>query len=217
MMVVFHKARKLWVFPQHILCALLNLQVIPSWFQQILCWLLFLGAPMLILCSLLVFRCLLYGSIALLAWGEGALVLMFLLVSLESFSLLLLVRLSPSQEEREDYICQKETIPIPVHVVQRKAASLAARQELSRKQSLSKPQRHLSQVLPPLARQIACAEDLAKIEQKTPSEAHRARSIPIDHIPTILLNLPRSHAYMLALRNKNKQSPPITPSRYRDI
>ncbi len=131
-MVVFYKARKLWAFPQHILCTLLSIQAISSLLQQILCWILLLGVPMLILCSLLVFRCLLYGSITLLAWGEGALVLMFLLVSLESFSLLLLVRLSPPQEEGEDCICQKETIPIPVHVVQCKASSSTARQELPR-------------------------------------------------------------------------------------
>jgi hypothetical protein len=171
---------------------------------------------MLILCGLLVFRCLLYGSMELVAWGEGALALMFLLVSLEAFSLLLLVRLSPPQEDG-DCICHKETIPMPLQAVPCKAASSVAGQNLPRKQGLSKPSRHLSQVLPPLARQIARAEDLAEFEQKTPSDVHRARSIPIDHIPTILLNLPKSHTYMSALRNKNKPIPPITPSRYGDV
>ncbi len=205
-MVVMHKARQLWKLPQHILCALLNLQVIPSWFQQVLGWILVLGAPVLIGCGLLIFRCLLAGSVVLLAWGEGALAFMFLLVALEAFSLLLLVRISPLLEEEEDCVCQKQTSPIPVQIRQCKAAPSAVRQESARRQSLSKPepQRRLSQVLPPLARQIARAEDLAKIEQKTPSEVHRARALPIEHIPTILLNLPKSHVYMSALRGNGR-------------
>ena len=216
MLIMFHNARKLWTFPQHILCALLNLQIISSRLQPILCWILLLGAPLLILCGLFVFRCLLFGSLMLLVWGEGALALMFLLVSLESLSLLLLVRLSPLQEEIENCICQKETNSIPVHPVPCSATSSAPRQELPKKQTLSKPQRHLSQVLPPLARQIARAEDLAKIEQKTPSEVHRARSFPIDRVPTILLNLPRS-PHSSALKNKHKLPPPTTSSPYKDM